>query len=220
LRQAFLAAVLCASVAPLHSARALDGAVPPGWSEARRDKELILFYQDNEKAKARAFQAIGEANAPPSAVYAAVTDVEAHPKFMPFTKESRILKRLNELEVIAYQVISPPMINERDSCLHIKLTPGSSATGDVWRSEWNEVAECPAEKQGLIRLPVAEGNWLFEPLDGGKRTRITYTSLTSIGGAVPGWIANMSTSNIIPDIFKAVRKRVADLAAAAAGPAK
>jgi hypothetical protein len=209
LRPAVIVVALCACLGSFSRARALDGALPAGWSEASRNKEMILFYKDNDKAKARAFQAIGEANAPPASVYAAVTDVEAHTK---------ILKHLNDLEVIAYQVISPPMIAERDSCLHIKLTPGSAATGDVWRSEWNEVSECPAEKPGLVRLPVAEGTWLFEPLDGGKRTRITYTALTSIGGSVPGWIANMSTTSIIPKIFEAVKKRVSDLAAAAPAP--
>jgi hypothetical protein len=60
----------------------------------------------------------------------------------------------------------------------------------------------------VIRMPVAEGFWLFEPIDGGKRSRVTYTSVTCLGGSIPDWLANRSNLNIIPKIFKAVMARL------------
>jgi uncharacterized protein YndB with AHSA1/START domain len=197
---------------------------PPGWSVEQRDKDIVIFSQESERAHARAFQAVGEADATPEMVFKVVTDVEAHPKFMPFTKESRIVQRLNANEVIAYQLIAPPLVSQRDYDLHIKLTPATPGSNGVYRSEWTTVPNFEPERKGIVRMPVAEGSWLFEPLDGGKRTRITYTSLTNIGGAIPGWMANMSNMRIIPGIFQAVRQRVVDVLKAgtpgASSPAK
>ena len=182
---------------------------PTGWREDIRSPEIVLFYRDNDKAQAREYQGVGDVDAPPDVVFAVVTDVEAHPKFMPYTKESKIVEHINANEVIAYQVIAAPLVSERDYFLHIKLIPGASPA-TVWRSEWNAVPDYKPEAKGLVRMRIAEGYWLFEPLDGGKRTRVTYTSLTNIGGSIPGWIVNMSNKGIIPKIFESVRKRVAE----------
>ena len=192
------------------TAGAVDLQAPPGWTEASRNKDIVIFYQENDRAHVRAFKAVGDADATPEAVFRVVTDVESHPKFMPFTKESRIVKRINESEIIAYQVIAPPMISARDSDLHIHVFPGTGANS-IWRSEWFSVPDFEPAHKDLVRMPIVEGSWQFEPLDGGRRTRITYTSLTNIGGSVPGWITNMSNLSVIPNIFDAVRKRILEV---------
>jgi hypothetical protein len=207
-----------ASVVWAPQAHALESKTPPGWSEASRDKDLVIYTQENERAHAKAFKAVGEADATPEEVFRVVTDVENHPKFMPFTKESKIVQRLNANEVVAYQLISPPMVSQRDYDLHIKLTPPTPGTDGIYRSEWNALPDFEPPRAGIVRVPVAEGSWLFEPLDGGKRTRITYTSVTNIGGSIPSWIANMSNQQLIPNIFQAVRKRVVDVLKAGSSP--
>lgn len=192
-------------------ARAIDVQPQPGWQEATRSDDIAIFYREDATAKAREFQAVIDVDATPKAVYDVVTDVEAHPKFIPFTKSSKIVERLNAREVIAYQVLSPPLVSDRDYYLHIKVTPGTSPTESVWKSEWFAVPEYGPEQEGLVRMRIAQGTWLFTPLDGGTRTRITYTSLTAIGGSIPEWIANRSSLSVLPKMLHAIRKRLVEL---------
>jgi hypothetical protein len=211
---AFLVLVL--SVCWAGVCRADGVSTPLGWKEASRSRDLAIFYQQNDTAHARAYQAVGDVDAPPGVVYGVVTDVQAQPTFMPFIKESTILRRLSATETLVYQVISPPLISSRDTIFRITTTPGSSPTS-VWRSAWTAIPDFQPERRGFVRLRIAEGTWVFEPLDGGRRSRVTYTSLTNIGGSVPGWMANMSTTTVIGDLYGAVRKRVAKVVAANPG---
>ena len=45
--------------------------------------------------------------------------------------------------------------------------------------------EAEPEVEGVVRVKLNEGSWLAEPLNGGKRTRLTYTLLTNPGGLIP-----------------------------------
>ncbi len=198
--------VCCAAVSYADDARP-----QPGWTEAVRSPEIVIFYQDNERAHARAFQAIGEVDAPPDAVFRVVTNVEDHPRFMPFTKESTIVQRTSPNDVVVYQVVSPPLVSDRDAYFHITTTPGASPTS-VWRSAWIAVPDFGPERSGRVRMRIAEGTWLFEPLDGGTRTRLTYNALTNIGGSVPGWMTNSSSLSVMKKMYAAIRKRVAEVA--------
>ena len=63
--------------------------------------------------------------------------------------------------------------------------------------------------QGLRSLK-AEGkiaDFTLEPLDGGTRTRATYTLCADPGGSIPAFIANSANSSALPELFAAVRRR-------------
>jgi uncharacterized protein YndB with AHSA1/START domain len=208
MRSSFVVLALAFVATPLGPALAEELPVPAGWKEGTRSPEITIFFRENDQVHAREFQAIGPIDAPPDVVFAVVTDVENHPKFMPYEKESRIVDRPGPNEIVVYQVIDAPVIENRDYFLHIKTTPGATPN-TTWKSEWYSVPDFQPERKGFVRMRVAQGYWLFEPLDGGRRTRLTYTSLTTIGGLVPQWIANSSNMSIIPKMYEAVRKRVA-----------
>lgn len=218
-RIARVASMLVAAALPC-AARAADPVAPAGWTEASRNKDVTIYYQESERAQARAYRAVGEADVTPEAAFKVIQDIENFSKFMPFTKESRILKRLSTTEFIAYQRIAPPMIAERDFDIDVKHQFGCPETKGVYKSEWTTHQNFEPEKPGVVRMPIAEGSWVFEPLDGGKRTRITYTSLSAVGGSIPGWITNMSNESLIPNIFDSVRKRAVELLKAGEAVAK
>jgi len=190
------------------SAEALDATPPPGWHEAKRNAELIVFYKENEQAKARDILAYTELNAPPEAVFRVVTDFDHSAEFMPYIKESRILARPAPDEEITYQIMSAPLISDRDYYLHVKLTQGSPATGGAFKSEWTSIPDYLPERKGMVRIRLNQGSWTYEPIDGGRRTRLVYSLLTNPAGAIPAWIVNMSNLGVIENMIKAVRTRL------------
>ncbi len=178
------------------------------WTEAHRTDELVIFTKDVDEG--RRIMAVAEVNAPPEVIFNVVSDFDNYPDFMPYVKESRVLSRKNDSELVSYQRIAPPFVSERDYPLKFTLTRGTPANGGVFKTEWSASPKTLPEVNGVVRITLNDGSWLIEPLDSGKRTRLTYTLLTHPGGMIPGFVANLSNTIAIPKLFAAVKKRSAE----------
>ena len=88
------------------------------------------------------------------------------------------------------------------------------SNGGVFKIGWEAVPEAQPEVEGVVRVKLNEGSWLATPLNGGKRTRLTYTLLTNPGGLIPAFVVNLSNTIAIPELFEAVKKRSAEKNAA------
>jgi hypothetical protein len=177
----------------------------PGWTEAHRSGELVIFTKDVEKG--RKIVAVAEVEAPPEVVFNVVNDFDHYPDFMPYVIESRILSRQGDSEVVAYNRIAPPFVTQRDYPLRFRMVRGSPANSGVYRTEWTAQPDAEPEVSGVVRIRLNEGSWVAEPIGGGIHTRLTYTLLTNPGGMIPDFVANMSNTVAIPKLFKAVMKR-------------
>jgi hypothetical protein len=108
---AFLALVLVSG-----AAQAIEAQPPgPGWKEANREDDFVIYTRDNEKVGSRDIVAITEASAAPKAVYAVVTDFENYAKFMPYTKEAKIVSRKSDTALTVYSFLSTARQIDRDA---------------------------------------------------------------------------------------------------------
>jgi len=202
-----LLAAVAVAVPHVASAKRVEAASPgPGWEEANRSDELIIYAKENKEAGVREIRAFAEMDFTPEQVFQVLFKLEEYAQFMPYTLESKLVEKLGENEVISYQRLSPPLVDQRDYYIKVKVTKAATPTG-TFKTEWTAVPDHAAEVKGVVRVRLNTGSWTFEPLDGGKRTRVTYSLLTHPGGSIPGWLANQSNTIAIPDLFKAVRKR-------------
>lgn len=198
----FAAAAVFAAI----PAQALDVKSPgPDWTEAYRTSELVIFIKDVDEG--RRIVATGEVEVRPEIVFDVLSDFEHYPDFMPYVEESRVLSRKGNSQVVTYARIAPPLVSERDYLLRVRMTRGTASNSGVFKIEWEAVPEVQPEVEGVVRVKLNEGSWLVAPLDGGARTRLTYTLLTNPGGLIPDFVANMSNTIAIPELFKAVGKR-------------
>ena len=197
------------SAAPVEEAGEVNSP-GPDWTEAYHKNGLVIFTKDI--AEGRRVIAVSEVDVPPEAVFNVLVDFEHYPEFMPYVKESQVLSRAGDNEVVTYARIAPPFISERDYPLKVRLTRGSAAgdhtgKGNTFMVEWTALPEAKPEVEGVVRIKLNEGSWLAEPLNGGRRTRLTYTLLTDPGGLIPDFVFNLSNTVAIPELFEAVRKR-------------
>ncbi len=79
------------------------------------------------------------------------------------------------------------------------VTPGR------WYESWSLI---------LGNLKSNDGSWDLRPLDN-DRTLVTYKVFSDPGGMIPDWIINIGTNQTLPEVIKAVRKRVKEEAGAA-----
>ena len=101
-------------------AHAFDMKSPgPGWTEAYHTSELAIFVKDVDEG--RRIVATAEVEARPEIVFDVLGDFERYPDFMPYVKESRILSREGNSEVITYARVAPPFVSERDYSLRVRM---------------------------------------------------------------------------------------------------
>jgi hypothetical protein len=176
-----------------------------GWTEAYRSDDLVIFTKDVEEG--RKILAVSDIAAPPSIVFKVLSDFEHYRDFMPYVTESLILEQKSTGETITYARIAPPFVSERDYPLSVRTSGGGAGKDGAFQIEWTAAPDMKPEIKGVVRVRLNEGSWRGESLDGGKRTRLTYTLLTNPGGLLPDFVLDLSNTIAIPKLFDSVRVR-------------
>lgn len=172
------------------------------WKQVAQKDGVIVLTRTHPGSDVAEVRAQGIIDAPPERVLAALTDFEAYTETMPYTAESRVMKREGDA-VWLYQVIDAPLSSRRDLCMKISVVRAKGRVGTRWTLA-NDVA--PAPREGIVRVPASEGGWELAPIRGGKATRAIYRIHTDPGGSVPRWVINQANKTAVPDAFLAVRK--------------
>ena len=180
-----------------------------GWTLSSESNGVVLYSRPRLGSRLKEFKAVGEIEASAHSVHGVIDDIDAYPSFMPFMTECRLIKRESD-SIITYQRLSPKVCRDRDYTLRIRETSWAGANGLVYLNRWEPADELgPAEKKGVLRVKLCEGQWLLEPEDA-TRTRATYIVYTDSGGAIPAFIANSASKIGISRLFVALRKQVKD----------
>jgi Polyketide cyclase / dehydrase and lipid transport len=179
------------------------------WKLVSTSDNVTLYRRPRSGGGHYESKAIGEIAASTKLVFAVIDDTDSYPKFMPYTAESRVVKREGD-SVLTYQRISAPLVSDRDYTLRNRITSSNGEGGTSYRIRWEAENESgPAERPGIVRVKLCEGGWLLEPL-GPNATRATYTVYTDSGGVIPAFIKNTGSQIGIRKIFAAIRKQVMD----------
>lgn len=190
--------------------RAAEPEPTPGdWELVSTTDNVTLYRRSRPGPGHYESKAIGEIAAGTAVVHAVLDDMGSYSRFMPYTVESKILKREGD-SVVGYQRISTPFVKDRDYTLRIRTTSKTTDGGTSYLSRWvTENGLGPAERPGIVRVKLCEGGWLLEPV-GPKVTRATYSIYTDSGGVIPAFVKNIGSQIGIRKVFTAIRNQVRD----------
>lgn len=188
-----------------------------GWSDVLQRDGVRVSARVRPGSKLKEMRGIGDIDAPPERVLAVLDDIERYPQFMPPTKVAHLMRREGPNSYY-YMEISPPVIASRDYCIRVGM---EHQEGGRLRSYWFvDNKECVPERRGVVRVQSNDGEWLLEPIDGGRRTHVIYRCHIEVGGAVPAWMVNRVSASELPNIFTSVKKVIGQprYASCTAGP--
>ena len=150
--------------------------------------------------------ATGRIDAPVDKVWATLVALDQYKDYMPYMRQSRVVKRSAQ-HIWQYCRTDTPVVSDRDYTLRFTLTKGDQSK--PWMIHFTQDnAAGPASIPGVVRLSVVTGSWELKPIKGGRATQATYRLKTNPGGSVPLWLAHLGNKRAIPDILRAVRKRL------------
>lgn len=210
MRVSYLFLLLFVALFSVHTAPAKTSD-PEDWTKLSENKTLTIYARTKGKSTVRELKAVGVVEAPAWVVKNVLDDMENYENFMPYTAESKVMRRDGNV-LIGYQRLATPFVADRDYTIRVVTESKPHASGGLaYLSRWVAANDLgPAEKKGIVRVKINEGSWRWEPLDGEQRTLVTYSIYTDPGGGIPRFIVNAANSQAIPKVFEALRKTVKD----------
>lgn len=181
------------------------------WIEVKSTKKLTIFNRGRPGSDIKEVRAVGILECAPWLCKNVVDRVDKYPKFMPYTKEARIIKT-TDTYMLSYQYLDMPFISDRDYTIKIRDKTYVDKSGTIiYKKAWEPAnALGPKVKDGVVRLVVNEGYWEFKPINGGAQSKATYYLYTDPGGALPAFLINKANTSAIPNLFEAVEKTSRD----------
>jgi hypothetical protein len=199
---------------------------PPGegWTEKSGTDEYKTYARNVTGSDTKEVVMVGIMNVAPKACFDAVGRYEEFPQFMPYIKFSKRVhsEKVNEDKTInhVFFLISPPLVSARFYTLRLEDEANADGKPGVYRSTWDlekgeyrktpmdpDVKDAVKNPEGAIETPFNKGYWLFEPVENGKKTRVTYYVWTNPGGAIPTWMANMGNTIALPKLWSALKSK-------------
>lgn len=200
----------------------------PGWKEDVKSGDYWTFYQDSAGGETRKVLLLGILNASPEACFSLVTDYERFGDFMPFVQYTKLLdsERVNDdtMKNWVFFYLNPPMVANRFYTIELVDERNVDGRLGVYRSSWSLDASGrrktpddrdikPRIRGGFkkpVETPLNDGFWLFEPLEGGRKTKVTYWVWTNPGGSIPPGIADKANTIALPKLWTAFVERLKD----------
>ncbi|GEL70428.1 START domain-containing protein [Myxococcus virescens] len=180
------------------------------------EKPYVVKVRARPGSEAKDVWAEGELAASAADVQAVLRDVDAYRHWMPYVKESRILKDLPDEGQLTYTKLDLPVVSSRDYICNVVLESRLAEDGSgVFAQRWQATPDTIPQRRGTVRIRLNEGSWRVEPRGEGK-SHAVYRFTVDPAGSIPGFLARMGQKDAVEDTFRAVEKRAREHAASRA----
>ncbi len=185
------------------AARAEDG-----WKQVKRASDGLVI--ESRSAKDTVFPELkvtAHADATPARLQQAVWDRR------PDGVEGRMIEKSITLfddggDRLLYIRLKPPIIGRRDYTIRYRaLTDEGTGIRRVWFRLENESG--PPPRDGVTRLRVVRGEWVFTPDPKGGST-VSYQCVSDPAGDVPVWMATGEQERVAEELVREVLRRASE----------
>ena len=167
---------------------------------ARAVEALQVEFRPTDAANAYHVEVRGVVDAPILAVRHAVLNNCEFKDSYAYVAECSLFQVQGDSAWV-YTVVDAPVLDPRDYIIRRTveqdLNPDGSGMLSVVFQE--DPARGPLERSGIVRVRLTRGRYRLEPVDGGKRTRVTYDLTCDPGGRVPLWMARLAAGRAAPE---------------------
>jgi hypothetical protein len=173
----------------------------------KKDKDSIRVYAcASARLKFKSVKANFTVNARLSQLAAFVLDVNNYCDWQYQTIQSKLVKKINEQEVIYYTEIAAPWpVNNRDMVVDLKLIQDTKTK--VLTITAKSVPQSAPEKNHIVRVPMSLAKWTVVPLSPSV-LKVEYFIEIDPGGSVPAWMVNMVAAQAPYDSFKTLKDKI------------
>ena len=185
---------------------AADENANENWKKVRDDHGITIYVKnipDSAKVKARAELAI---NANMELVKLVVEDMTKRKSWVPFLKESRVLKKISDTEQIEYSLFDAPWpASDRDFVYRQKIQ-NKNEDEIIYETELAQTELMP-EVDGVVRAELIESKYTLTMINE-NQTYVEFVFYADPKGWVPNWVVNVIQKRLPYMMLSNLRKKV------------
>lgn len=161
------------------------------WILVKKDqlKDITTWAKREDGKNIRSFKIEMIAQADLETIARVHFDVDNIKRWFWETKESKLLKKVNDKEYYYYQVFNAPLtIPDRDAIIRAQIEPFTAKRGYM-AMKLTSIAEFMPEQPSKVRVAALNYYLKFTPIDKAT-TRIEVDGYVDPGGITPAWAIN------------------------------
>jgi len=176
--------------------------------DLKKDKGNIkVFSCETVDSKFKTVRAEFELEASIDQYMAIVLDVDSYKEWHYRVVNPRILKHINENELIYYTQISAPWpVSNRDLILYLNLSRDLKT--NVLTVTIKSLPDYLPEVEDVIRVPESFSIITLTPINN-SRTKVDYFIQVDPGGEIPPWLVNIFSTQAPYETFKNLMDKIA-----------
>jgi carbon monoxide dehydrogenase subunit G len=164
----------------------------PDWLHRIESGDVALEAHTDSSGRGGQVRAMIDIAAPPHVVWSTILDCERAARMTPSVKSCTVLSRdaSGRVEVREHVVKWSFLLPALHSTSRLTLEPYRRI---AFRCEAGDIKDC-------------EGQWLLEPVDGGRATRVTYENRATAPFGLPNGMTTMAMRRDVPAALRALRR--------------
>ncbi|MEW5736497.1 MAG: SRPBCC family protein [Thermodesulfobacteriota bacterium] len=196
-----------------------------GWKKRSRGKDYETYMRMVSGSETAEVLMEGTAPFTPEQCFGVVTDYAGFPQFMPYIKYAKVLAEEKTSDKVTtryvFFFVEVPLLSPRFYTLKLTDEKDPDGVAGAYRSAWElergRFRKTPGDSLfGGVMKNVGDaveteqnrGYWLFTPEQGGKASRVSYYVWSDPGGDIPSWIINKANTVALPELWKALNRRL------------
>lgn len=162
------------------------------WDIVKQKDDITVYTRKSENSKYKEVKINMKISCTMNELVAALEDVDAHKDWVPYTIDSKMVKKDSESKFYYYVSSDFPFpAKDRDVVIYYEREQQADSKIVITRSE--AAPEVLAKDEDFVRVPFFSSTYVLTPLDDGM-IDIEYLLKVSPGGKIPAWIINLGVT--------------------------
>jgi hypothetical protein len=176
------------------------------WKLSKEEDGIKVYYRKIEGKNLNEIKIQSVFNCNLSTLVAAMGDVPKYKEWVYSTKEAKLLKRINNREVIYYDAIDFPWpLNNRDLVIHAKTSQATDSK--VVRVTLNAQNDGYPVQKGIVRIKFFKAEWVLTPQK--DKVLVDYILSSDPGGMLPDPVVNLALDQGPVKTMQSLKKMIA-----------
>ena len=181
---------------------------PDDWEKVGTIDGVSVFRRSLPDSPIKSIRGIGTVDVPPVAVAAILLDELHSPDWIDSLAEAKVVRHVSDNEYVEYNHVNMPLIvSDRDFVTRVRMNQQGPDGTLLIVSEPIEDTLAP-ERPKIVRGGL-NGRYLLEPIEEGKKTRLTVELHANPKGSLPPFIVNFFQKDWAVETLRGIRKQAA-----------
>ncbi|GAA4468907.1 START domain-containing protein [Nemorincola caseinilytica] len=176
------------------------------WQLKKSGSGINIYTKSQQASEVKVLKAEFEADGTVKQLANLLADVDKQKNWVYSTNSTRLIKRLNDNELIYYTEKAMPWpLSHRDVVMQMKWMV-DTIVGTLTMNAHSIENSIPPPK-GMVRVPVSKVVWKVSTIKPGT-IRVEYFAEADPGGVIPAWVTNIFLTKGPYETFLNLRKQL------------